>query len=58
MNLRIQDKQLNDNAKKIAERELKRGSLLAEKLKELDIKEAKIAQAKEQSKRDQAAIEK
>ena len=58
MNLRIQDKQLNDNAKKIAERELKRGSLLAEKLKELDIKEAKIAQAKEQCKRDQATIEK
>ena len=42
MNLRIQDRQMNDNAKKIAERELKRGSLLAEKLKELDLKEAKI----------------
>ena len=56
MNLRIQDKQLNDNAKKIAERELKRGSLLAEKLKELELKEAKIAHIREQSKKDQTTI--
>ena len=45
---------MNDNAKKLAERELKRGSELAEKLKELELKEAKITKAKEQSKRDQA----